>query len=389
MNTDLNFPGPVFLPQLPQPHPVSDAPPPRIPRPPNAFMLFRSDLLRKKAIPQSAERRQQQLSKVAGECWSLLPLEKKQYWHDEAAKQLREHQLKYPDYKFTPATRGSGRKGKDKNASDDPGKIRALREKWTHIYGPAAPSSRRKKPKQKKDGNDPESLDDASASSSPSMSLLASPSASIDQASLPPVFPDPSFPHFANNTPQNTEIVFMNQYRHPVPLACPSPSAFDALYMAPSPSYDSSSSTPSSLYTAPSSPSSDAGFSAGGNTFDIAPSSYSYPGYNVYSPALRQPPSFTVLSGNRGPSEPPFLSPLVPPPSELIPKPVAQPPFENIPTVSYSPEPHDFDSLRLETLDYQPFDTRLFFDPSPMDNDNRMDFGSWSVPSQGFEPSMF
>ncbi|KAF9068677.1 high mobility group box domain-containing protein, partial [Rhodocollybia butyracea] len=73
-----------------------------IPRPPNAFMLFRSHMLKTKAIPPSAERRQQQLSKVAGECWNLLTQEERKPWHDEAARLLKEHQRKYPDYKFTP-----------------------------------------------------------------------------------------------------------------------------------------------------------------------------------------------------------------------------------------------------------------------------------------------
>ncbi|KAJ3762996.1 high mobility group box domain-containing protein, partial [Lentinula raphanica] len=81
--------------------PVTDASP-RIPRPPNAFMLFRSNMLKTKAIPATAERRQQQLSKVAGECWNLMSPEEKQVWHDEAARRMREHQLKYPNYKFAP-----------------------------------------------------------------------------------------------------------------------------------------------------------------------------------------------------------------------------------------------------------------------------------------------
>ncbi|KIK63578.1 hypothetical protein GYMLUDRAFT_162520, partial [Collybiopsis luxurians FD-317 M1] len=85
-----------------QPSRDADPKPPstHIPRPPNPFMLFRSYMLKKKTIPESVEKRQQQLSKVIGQCWNLLPPEEKQPWIDEAARLRREHQLMYPGYKF-------------------------------------------------------------------------------------------------------------------------------------------------------------------------------------------------------------------------------------------------------------------------------------------------
>ncbi|KAI0065932.1 hypothetical protein BV25DRAFT_1789169, partial [Artomyces pyxidatus] len=73
-----------------------------IPRPPNAFMLFRSHMLNSKQIPKDVERRQQHLSRVAGECWNMLPPEEKKKWQAEAARVLAEHKAKYPSYKFTP-----------------------------------------------------------------------------------------------------------------------------------------------------------------------------------------------------------------------------------------------------------------------------------------------
>ncbi|KDQ64283.1 hypothetical protein JAAARDRAFT_117714, partial [Jaapia argillacea MUCL 33604] len=73
---------------------------PRIPRPPNAFMLFRSDFLARKVIPQHVERRQQNLSRIAGECWHLLSETEKAKWHAKAKEALENHRAKYPSYKF-------------------------------------------------------------------------------------------------------------------------------------------------------------------------------------------------------------------------------------------------------------------------------------------------
>ncbi|KAJ3800397.1 high mobility group box domain-containing protein, partial [Lentinula aff. detonsa] len=69
-------------------------------RPPNAFMLFRSDFLKRHVIPRSVEKRQQTLSRVAGEIWNLMPAEEKKSWYDKAAEALTLHKKKYPNYKF-------------------------------------------------------------------------------------------------------------------------------------------------------------------------------------------------------------------------------------------------------------------------------------------------
>ncbi|KAE9410426.1 hypothetical protein BT96DRAFT_749535, partial [Gymnopus androsaceus JB14] len=69
-------------------------------RPPNSFMLFRSDFLKRDVIPASVEKRQQTLSRVAGEVWNLMPLEEKKKWHEKSAEALRIHSLRHPNYKF-------------------------------------------------------------------------------------------------------------------------------------------------------------------------------------------------------------------------------------------------------------------------------------------------
>ncbi|KAF9075899.1 high mobility group box domain-containing protein, partial [Rhodocollybia butyracea] len=69
-------------------------------RPPNSFILFRSDFLKRDVIPASVEKHQQTLSRVAGEVWNLMPPEEKKTWYDKAAEAVKSHALKYPNYKF-------------------------------------------------------------------------------------------------------------------------------------------------------------------------------------------------------------------------------------------------------------------------------------------------
>ncbi|KAA1466687.1 hypothetical protein DENSPDRAFT_847042 [Dentipellis sp. KUC8613] len=120
-----------------------------IPRPPNAFMLFRSDFLKQKIIPHEVERRQQNLSRIAGECWNMLPSAEKKKWQDQAARALKEHQAKFPSYRFTPSPR-AGRKNKGRNFEgddeDEKGRIRKLRERYMpQMIGPAVPPTRKRK----------------------------------------------------------------------------------------------------------------------------------------------------------------------------------------------------------------------------------------------------
>ena len=81
--------------------------PRHIPRPPNAFMLYRSDFLKRRAIPEEIERRQQNLSRIAGQCWRMLSAEEKAVWNNKAAEVAAAHHAKYPDYKFRPVRKGA------------------------------------------------------------------------------------------------------------------------------------------------------------------------------------------------------------------------------------------------------------------------------------------
>ncbi|KAH9921250.1 uncharacterized protein BXZ73DRAFT_91853 [Epithele typhae] len=73
-----------------------------IPRPPNAFMLFRANFVRQKHVPGSIETNHASLSKIIGNCWRALPLEEKRIWEIEAKKAKIAHRERYPNYRFRP-----------------------------------------------------------------------------------------------------------------------------------------------------------------------------------------------------------------------------------------------------------------------------------------------
>ncbi|KIJ92025.1 hypothetical protein K443DRAFT_126060 [Laccaria amethystina LaAM-08-1] len=73
-----------------------------IPRPPNAFMLFRADFVRQKHVPGSIETNHGSLSKIIGNCWRALPLEEKRVWELRAKHAKADHKIQYPEYKFRP-----------------------------------------------------------------------------------------------------------------------------------------------------------------------------------------------------------------------------------------------------------------------------------------------
>ncbi|KAH6905283.1 hypothetical protein BKA70DRAFT_1565258 [Coprinopsis sp. MPI-PUGE-AT-0042] len=91
-----------------------------IPRPPNAFILFRSDFwAHEKQKIDPIERNHRGISRIAGHCWRNLDAISKQYYH-ERAFQLRElHRQQYPEYKFKPASKKAREANKPLPSEDD------------------------------------------------------------------------------------------------------------------------------------------------------------------------------------------------------------------------------------------------------------------------------
>ncbi|KZT24799.1 hypothetical protein NEOLEDRAFT_1093627 [Neolentinus lepideus HHB14362 ss-1] len=73
-----------------------------IPRPPNAFILFRSSFIRAQHVTEKIEGNRSTLSKIVGKCWKALPREERELWEAKAVKAQADHRKKYPDWRFSP-----------------------------------------------------------------------------------------------------------------------------------------------------------------------------------------------------------------------------------------------------------------------------------------------
>ncbi|GLB36570.1 putative high mobility group [Lyophyllum shimeji] len=77
----------------------------RIPRPRNAFMIFRSEFWAGSKISKSVEHDHRHISRIIGHCWNQLPEEEKDVWRRRAEQEKIEHSKKYPGYRFSPHAR--------------------------------------------------------------------------------------------------------------------------------------------------------------------------------------------------------------------------------------------------------------------------------------------
>ncbi|KAG6909565.1 hypothetical protein DXG01_016813 [Tephrocybe rancida] len=75
-----------------------------IPRPPNAFILFRSSFIRDQKVTNKVEGNHSNLSKIIGIYWKTLPKSQRDEWEAKAANALVEHRKRYPDWRFRPAS---------------------------------------------------------------------------------------------------------------------------------------------------------------------------------------------------------------------------------------------------------------------------------------------
>lgn len=73
----------------------------KIKRPPNMFMLFRTDYIKSKKKETEGKNRAL-ISKEVGILWQALPVEEKGEWKIKADEEKRLHQEKYPDYVYAP-----------------------------------------------------------------------------------------------------------------------------------------------------------------------------------------------------------------------------------------------------------------------------------------------
>ncbi|OWZ67297.1 hypothetical protein AYX15_01600 [Cryptococcus neoformans] len=76
-----------------------------IPRPRNAFILFRKHVVDAKLIPPSVEMRHQNVSIITAKMWSEAPAEQKAHFNELARIEKEEHMKKYPGYRYQPVYR--------------------------------------------------------------------------------------------------------------------------------------------------------------------------------------------------------------------------------------------------------------------------------------------
>lgn len=92
-----------------------------IPRPPNAFILFRSAFIRNRHVSTGVETNHSTLSQIIGLTWQGLPNEERQVWQRRAKLAEEEHRKKYPLYAFKPLhgkKRGTKRKVREVGPKD-------------------------------------------------------------------------------------------------------------------------------------------------------------------------------------------------------------------------------------------------------------------------------
>ncbi|OCH86454.1 hypothetical protein OBBRIDRAFT_797165 [Obba rivulosa] len=91
-----------------------------IPRPPNAFILFRSSFIKNQHVSSEVETNHSTLSKIIGLTWQNLPHEEREIWHAKAKAALDDHKRKFPEYSFRPLhpkAKGTGEKRKVREVS--------------------------------------------------------------------------------------------------------------------------------------------------------------------------------------------------------------------------------------------------------------------------------
>ncbi|PBK66119.1 hypothetical protein ARMSODRAFT_852132, partial [Armillaria solidipes] len=71
-----------------------------IPRPSNAYIIFRSEFVA--LNKESLSKTQQKASKLAGAAWRQLPKESQDYYRDLAKQRKEEHARAHPGYKYKP-----------------------------------------------------------------------------------------------------------------------------------------------------------------------------------------------------------------------------------------------------------------------------------------------
>lgn len=115
----------------------------RIPRPRNAFILFRQKYHRSVFDESNESKTNPQVSQELGRRWRALSVKERDHWNTLAEEERQEHAKKYPNYRYTPRRKGKFKHcqvcygKKDTRAAARPGK----RAGQDSSLGPAPPAA--------------------------------------------------------------------------------------------------------------------------------------------------------------------------------------------------------------------------------------------------------
>ncbi|KAE9406794.1 high mobility group box, partial [Gymnopus androsaceus JB14] len=71
-----------------------------IPRPRNAFILFRCDFVRQKKVPDHVEANHRNISRIVGTVWKNMSTSQKAPWIAMADMEKKNHAKAHPGYKY-------------------------------------------------------------------------------------------------------------------------------------------------------------------------------------------------------------------------------------------------------------------------------------------------
>lgn len=111
------LPEPTYTPQTPDPKKKPHAkkqPTGHIPRPRNAFILFRCDFVRQKKIPAQVEKDHRNISRIVGHIWRQMTDKQREPWVTMADGEKMAHSKLYPTFRFsTGLSNKKSRRGDD------------------------------------------------------------------------------------------------------------------------------------------------------------------------------------------------------------------------------------------------------------------------------------
>ncbi|KAK0235023.1 hypothetical protein EDD85DRAFT_909646 [Armillaria nabsnona] len=105
-------------PSSPASSPATQSDGPHIPRPSNAYIIFRSEFVA--LNKESLSKTQRKASKLAGAAWRKLPKENRDYYRDLAKQRKEGHARAHPGYKYKPRRSKRGKKADGRKKTDVP-----------------------------------------------------------------------------------------------------------------------------------------------------------------------------------------------------------------------------------------------------------------------------